>query len=89
MNTLITKTANAVSSVALFATTCVMAGLGFALVSTLVLFALIASGVALMASPFVAMAQRESDADADTSADDTTVDDAAQADLRGAEEATA
>lgn len=84
MNTLITKTANAVSSVALFATTCVMAGLGFALVSTLVLFALIASGVALMASPFVAMAQREIDPDADT-----TAYDAAQADLRGAEEATA
>ena len=57
MNTLINKTTSALSSVVLFACGCVMAGLGLAVVGVLAVFAFAAIGLALLASPFVALAQ--------------------------------
>ncbi len=57
MKNLMNSIASAVSGAALFAFGCVMVGLGFAAVSTLALFALAAVGVAMLAYPFVAMAQ--------------------------------
>ena len=66
MKTLINKAASIVTSVVLFAFGCVIAGLGLAAMSVLVLFAMSAVGVALLASPIVAMAQAS-----ETNADDT------------------
>ncbi len=62
MNNLINKITSAVSGAVLFAAACVMAGLGFAVLGTLAVFALFAVGIALLAAPFVALAQK-SDAD--------------------------
>lgn len=62
MKTLINKAATAVSSVVLFTVGCVMVGLGFAVVGMLAMFALVAVGAALLASPFVQMAQPQDDA---------------------------
>lgn len=53
MTNLITKLKSALSNIALFGVTIVMAGLGFALMGTLAMFALLAMGVALMAAPFL------------------------------------
>jgi hypothetical protein len=57
MNTLINKTASAISTLALFAIGSVMAIFGFAMVGMLALFALFTVGIALLASPFLGMAQ--------------------------------
>ena len=57
MKSLMTKIASMFSGVALFALGCVMAGLGFAAISTLALFALAALGLGVLAAPFVALAQ--------------------------------
>lgn len=56
MNTLIKTITTAISNTVLFAAAIVMAGLGFVFVGTLALFALMAVGVAMIASPFVALA---------------------------------
>lgn len=64
MKNLITKITTTLSNVVLFASACVMAGLGFAVVATLAFFALMAVGVALLASPF-AMAQQPKADDAE------------------------
>lgn len=66
MKPFINKAASLVSGAALFAVGVVMAGLGLAAVSVLALFALCAVGVALLASPLVALAQTR-----ETGADDT------------------
>jgi hypothetical protein len=66
MTTLINKFTSAVSNAVLFAAAFLMVGLGFAFVGTLALFALIAVGVAMIASPFITLAQpAAADADAD------------------------
>jgi len=57
MTNLITKLKSAVSNIALFGVTIVMAGLGFALMGTLAMFALVAMGVALIAAPFLQSSQ--------------------------------
>lgn len=57
MNTLVTKIKSAVSGIALFTLGCAMAGMGLVVVALLALFALASVGAALLASPFVAMAQ--------------------------------
>ena len=57
MTNLINKATAAVSNTVLFAAAVVMAGLGFAVVGTLALFALMAVGVAMIAAPFVSLAQ--------------------------------
>lgn len=54
MTNLMTRIKSAVSNTVLFAAAIVMAGLGFALMGMLALFALITVGVALIAAPFVA-----------------------------------
>ena len=59
MNTIVSKFATTVSSVVLFAAACVMAGLGFATLSVLAVFALVAIGMAMLAAPIMAMAQPE------------------------------
>ncbi len=64
MKNLMNTLTAAVSNTVLFAAAIVMAGLGFAVVGTLALFALMAVGVAMIASPFVASA-RTDDADAE------------------------
>ena len=64
MTNLITKITSALSNAVLLAAALVMAGLGFAFVGTLALFALMAVGVAVIAAPFVAQPQ-QADADAD------------------------
>lgn len=61
MTTLKTKLTNALSTTVLVAATVVMAGLGFAVIGTLALFALVAVGVAMIAAPFARMTQPEPD----------------------------
>lgn len=65
MTNLINKLSTALSNTVLFAATVVMAGLGFAVVGTLALFALMAFGVAMIAAPFAA---KQHAIDADTAA---------------------
>ncbi|WP_299700366.1 hypothetical protein [uncultured Tateyamaria sp.] len=57
MNALITKTKSALSAAALFAFGAAMAGLGLAAVSLLAIFALVAIGAAILATPFLAITQ--------------------------------
>ena len=59
MKNLINKITTAVSGVVLFAAAIAMAGLGFAVIATLALFALLAIGVALLAAPFAKTANEE------------------------------
>lgn len=63
MKTLINKATSLLSGAAMFAVSIAMAAIGLATISVLALFALAAVGVALLASPFAAMAQeRQADA---------------------------
>lgn len=57
MKTLINKVTTAISGAVLFAAAIAMAGLGFAVIASLAIFAFFALGIALLASPFVRMAQ--------------------------------
>lgn len=59
MKTLINKATSAISGAVLFAAAVAMAGLGFAVIASLAIFALFAVGVALLAAPFVSMAQQD------------------------------
>lgn len=59
MKTLINKMTTALSGAVLFAAAIAMAGLGFAVIATLAIFAVFAIGVALIAAPFVPVAQPE------------------------------
>ncbi len=70
MSNLITKTGQAISNAVLFCIGLAMAGLGLLVAGFLALFGLMAVGLALLASPFVASAieQPEKDAPADTAA---------------------
>ena len=61
MNTLFNKIASALSGVVVFFAACVMAGIGFAALGILALFALVAVGVALLAAPFAKAEQPEAD----------------------------
>jgi membrane protein implicated in regulation of membrane protease activity len=63
MTTLIEKLTSAMSSTVLFIAAVIMAGLGFAVIGTLALFALVAIGVAIIASPFLARADTQTDTD--------------------------
>ena len=54
MTKLFNTLSSALSKSVLFAATIIMAGLGFAVIGTLALFALVAVGVAIIAAPFVA-----------------------------------
>ena len=56
MKNLTNKATSLLSGAALFAASVVMAGIGLATISILALFALTAVGVALLVSPFVAVA---------------------------------
>ncbi|WP_371170822.1 hypothetical protein [Aliiroseovarius sp. 2305UL8-7] len=60
MNTLINKITSAVSGAILFVAAIAMAGLGFAAVGVLALFALVGIGIALIAAPFANLARRDS-----------------------------
>lgn len=77
MNTLTNKTKSAVSTIALFAIGSVMAVLGFAVMGSLALFAVFAIGLALLAAPFVGMAQQSETVAAQT--DEAPADTAATA----------
>lgn len=57
MKNLTTKIVSALSGAVLLATSFVLVGLGFAAITILAFFALIAAGVAMIAAPFVALAQ--------------------------------
>lgn len=57
MTNLINKLSTALSNIFLFAAAVVIAGLGFAVVSTLALFALLAVAVAMIAAPFATLQQ--------------------------------
>lgn len=59
MTNLINKFSSALSNTVLFATGVTLAGLSFIFLGTIALFALMAVGVALIASPFVAIPQGE------------------------------
>ncbi|MEL6681253.1 MAG: hypothetical protein AAFQ09_01250 [Pseudomonadota bacterium] len=59
MKTLITKITTALSGAVLFAAAIAMAGLGFAVIASLTILAFFAIGIALLAAPFVGMAQQE------------------------------
>jgi hypothetical protein len=61
MTTLINKFTSALSNAVLFAAAIAMAGLGFAVVGTLALFAMMAVGVAMIAAPFVRQPQPATD----------------------------
>lgn len=64
MTNLINKLSTVLSNTVLFAAGIFMAGLSFVFLSTMALFAFVAVGVALIASPFVAIAQpQHSDAE--------------------------
>lgn len=63
MTDLMNKFSTALSHTVLFAAAVVMAGIGFAVVGTLALFALMAIGVAMIAAPFIAK-HHAADADA-------------------------
>lgn len=67
MKNLVNKITTAVSSIALFCIGGVFALIGFATISVLAFFAILAAGAALLASPFVAQAmaadQAEPEAD--------------------------
>ncbi|MBT8459331.1 MAG: hypothetical protein KJN60_06675 [Boseongicola sp.] len=56
MTNLINTLTSAMSNAVLFTAAVVLAGLGFAFVGTLALFALVAIGVTIIASPFFAHA---------------------------------
>ncbi len=75
MNTLFIKFKSAVSGIALFSLGCAMAGMGLVVVALLALFALVSVGAALLASPFIAMAQSTADAEEDTRDDAQVKDD--------------
>ena len=59
MTNLINIITTAVSNTVLFTASLVMAGIGFALVGMLAVFALMAVGVAIIASPFITATQPE------------------------------
>lgn len=63
MTNLFNKLSNALSNVVLFTAAVVMAGLGFAVVGALALFALVAVAVAMIASPFVQLQKQRNSAD--------------------------
>ena len=58
MTTLMTKLTSAMATGVLFLSAGVMAGLGFAVIATLAVFAFSAVGLALIAAPFANLAQR-------------------------------
>lgn len=57
MTKLFNKVSHAISGAILFVLGCAMAGLGLMVMGFLALFALAAMGLAVIAAPFVAMAQ--------------------------------
>lgn len=59
MKTLINKVTSAISGVVLFAAAMAMAVLGFAVIASLAIFSFFAIGVALLAAPFVPVAQKD------------------------------
>lgn len=61
MKDLLNKTTSAIAGVALFCFGCMMAGIGLFVVMLLALFAMAAAGLAILATPFVAMAQQGED----------------------------
>lgn len=65
MKTLITKATTALATIGLFAIGAVTFGLGFAVVAMLAMFALAVIGLGLIASPFIAIAERNGKVDAD------------------------
>ena len=67
MKTLMTKAASAVSGVVLFCLGAAIAGLGLGVVALLAVFALAVAGVALLAAPFVALANPVAPAEQDAS----------------------
>ena len=63
MTNLIAKLTSAMSNTVLFIAAVIMVGLGFAVIGTLALFALMAIGVAIIASPFLTRADTQTDTD--------------------------
>ncbi|MEL6571339.1 MAG: hypothetical protein AAFQ64_06765 [Pseudomonadota bacterium] len=61
MKPLIHKVTAAISGAVLFAAAIAMAGLGFAVIASLAIFAFFTLGIALLASPFVRMTQQKDD----------------------------
>ncbi len=69
MTALLNKAASTFAGIALFCVGCVMAGLGLSVVALLAVFAMATVGLAILASPFVALAQsvnRREDIDQET-----------------------
>ncbi|MEL6125723.1 MAG: hypothetical protein AAGJ92_05995 [Pseudomonadota bacterium] len=56
MKTILDKAAATVSGIVLFCVACLMAGLGLSVIAFMALFGLAAGFLALLASPFIAMA---------------------------------
>ena len=65
MKSLMNKATTAISGLVMFLVACAMAGLGFALIGMLAFFAIVAVGLALVASPFVATPNDEDTAKTD------------------------
>ncbi len=59
------KVASTVSGIVLFCVGCAMAGLGLTVIAFLAMFAIAAAGLAVLAAPFVALAQPEASLDED------------------------
>lgn len=59
MTSFLNKIASSFAGLVLFLVGCVMAGLGLTMIAVLSVFAMVALGIALIASPFVAMIERE------------------------------
>ena len=69
MKTFINKVTSAISGAVLFAAAMAMAGLGFAVVVSLAIFAFFAIGISLLTAPFVPVSQKnEAATDADIAA---------------------
>ena len=65
MKTLINKVTSAISGTVLFAAAIAMAGLGFAVIASLTVFAFFSMGIALLAAPFAQTAQPEEEINED------------------------
>ena len=65
MKNLPKRVASTVAGIVLFCVGCAMAGLGLTVIAFLAMFAIAAAGLAVLAAPFVAMAQPDAHQDDD------------------------
>ena len=65
MNNLLNKVASSAAGAVLFFVACVMAAIGLSVILLLAVFALATAGLAVLASPFVGMAQHTNNQEQD------------------------